>query len=219
MALCNIRTSARLPMSPLARVLPFVRRDAIELPDAELVRQALTGIREAQRALYERHFDALLGRVRRLLGPSDEAEDVLQDVFIEAFRDLHRLDDPSRVRGWLMRIAVHQVHRRFRRRRLLRAVGLDRRNDAERLTQVADTSASPATLVLLRQLDRALRQLPARGQLAWLLRHVEGCELTEVADQCGCSLATIKRSLLEAERALTAHIDWQWVPTSGAQHG
>jgi RNA polymerase sigma-70 factor, ECF subfamily len=218
-ALCSIRASARSAMPPLARVLPFVRRDAsVEVCDAELVQLARQGRRDAQRALYERHFDALLGRVRRLLGRDEEAEDVLQDSFVEAFRDLHRLEDPARLRGWLMRIAVHQVHRRFRRRRLLRAIGFERRDD-ERLSAVADASANPVTLVLLRQMDRALHSLPSRQQLAWLLRHLEGCELSDIAEQCDCSLATIKRTLLEAERALAAHIDWQWAPQPGDPNG
>lgn len=105
-----------------------------------------------------------------------------------------------------MRIAVHQVHRRFRRRRLLARLGLDRGVDDARLERVVDPSASPEVRADLARLDDALGRLPVAPRLAWVLRYVEGCELKELADQCGCSLATAKRRIAQADVALRAQL-------------
>jgi RNA polymerase sigma-70 factor (ECF subfamily) len=105
-----------------------------------------------------------------------------------------------------MRIAVRQVHRRFRRRRLLARLGLDRGADDARLEQIAAPTLEPELRLDLARLDDALLTLPAELRLAWMLRHVEGCELTELAEQCGCSLSTVKRRLTRAERQLQAQL-------------
>jgi RNA polymerase sigma-70 factor (ECF subfamily) len=185
-----------------AVVLPLQRDGAVPRSDRELVERALGGEQLALQLLYRRHVQLVTERVTRLLARSAEAEDVVQDAFVAAFADLSRLSDRSRFAAWLMRIALHQTHRRFRRRRLLARLGLDRGNDDARLEQVADPALSPDQRLQLRRLDDALGRLPAELRLAWMLRHVEGCELSEIAEQCACSLATIKRRIARADARL-----------------
>jgi RNA polymerase sigma-70 factor, ECF subfamily len=175
--------------------------------DAELVARALDGERLALHLLYSRHVCAVAERITRLLARSVEAEDVVQDAFIAAFRDLPQLGERERFAPWLMSIAVRQAHRRFRRRRLLARFGLDQGADDARLAQVADPAASPEQRAELARLDGKLARVPADQRLAWMLRHVEGCTLDEVAEQCGCSLATAKRWLDKAERQLQSERD------------
>lgn len=172
------------------------------LSDAELVERARGGERIALQLLYRRHVLAVTERITRLLARSGEAEDVVQDAFVAAFAELERLSEPSRFGAWLMRIAIHQAQRRFRRRRLLERLGFDRGQDDARLEQVAAHELSAEERLQLGRLDRALSGLAVPLRLAWMLRHVEGCELTEVAEQCGCSLATAKRRITHADAQL-----------------
>jgi RNA polymerase sigma-70 factor (ECF subfamily) len=192
-------------------------RDAVvlELPrppwaegksDGELVKRALAGEQIALQLLYRRHVASVTERVTRLLARTGEAEDVVQDAFVAAFADLGQLSDPARFGAWLMRIAVHQAQRRFRRRRLLARLGLDRGQDDARLEQVAAPALSAEERVQLSRLDGALAELPVPLRLAWMLRHVEGCELAEVAEQCDCSLATVKRRITRADEQLKARV-------------
>lgn len=182
-----------------------LRIDPVET-DRELVQRARRGDRWAEEALYHRHVRGVARVVSRLLARSVEAEDVVQDTFIEAFRDLDRLQDPSAFGRWLQRVAVHQVHRRFRRRRLLRALGLDRGEDDLSLVEQADPGAGPDVLAELRELDRVLDRLSPERRVAWVLRYVEGQTLDEVAEICGRSLATIKRQIAAAQREIAAHV-------------
>lgn len=191
-------------------VVPFVRAAARDAEDAsaelELVRGARDGKRTAQHALYVRNYERVRLRILRLLGAAGDVDDVLQDTFVAAFRDLDQLADESRFGAWVCGIAVHQVHRRLRRRSLLRRLGLLNDTDDVALTRCVDPSASPETVLLVKQLDRALSTLAPRERLAWMLRHVEGCSLEEVASQCRVSLATAKRDIGRAELELSAHL-------------
>jgi RNA polymerase sigma-70 factor (ECF subfamily) len=174
--------------------------------DGELVVRAKKGDRWAEEALYRRHVSVVTRLAQRLLARSIEAEDVVQDTFVTAFGELRNLRDEDAFAGWLARIAVHQVHRRFRRRKLLRAFGLDREEDDLTLALQVDPAADPETVAALRELDRWLARLGARERIAWTLRHVEGHKLEEVAAACDCSLATAKRAIASADRVIRAHV-------------
>jgi RNA polymerase sigma-70 factor, ECF subfamily len=174
--------------------------------DAALVAAALRAEPRAEEQLYRRHAPAVLAIATRLLGRSAEAEDVAQDSFVIAFERLAQLERPGLFRAWVVRIAVSQVHRRFRRRKLLRALGLDRGQDDASLANLALPSLDAESRADLARIDAALRRLPAPERVAFVLRHVEGYEHAEAAALCDCSLATIKRRVKRAEdsvRALT----------------
>ncbi len=174
--------------------------------DADLVRRARRGDRWAEEALYHRHVRSVTRAVLRLLARSAEAEDAVQDTFIIALGELDKLRDPEAFGSWLLTIAVRQVHRRFRKRRLLRALGLDRGDDDASLAEQVDPAAGPEIRAALREVDRVLGALPARSRVAWVLRRVEGQELREVAVACGCSRATAKRHVARVDAALAEHV-------------
>ena len=176
-----------------------------DLDDAALVAAARAGHGWAEQRLYERHVQTVARTVALVLGRMPDAEDVVQDTFLEALSSLHALGDPAAFRPWVLRIAVHKCHRRFRRRKLLRALGLDRGADDVTLAALAARGASPEQHAELAQLDAVLHALPERERTAWVLRHVHGHELTEVARLTGVSLATTKRVLDRAQRRVGAH--------------
>jgi len=203
----NLRDAAVLPLQRAPDSLPL---------DRDLVERALAGEQLALQLLYRRHVRGVTERVTRLLARSAEAEDVVQDAFVAAFADLAQLTDRSRFAGWLMRIALHQAQRRFRRRRLLARLGLDRGSDDAGLERVADPALSPEQRLQLGRLDRALTRLPVVLRLPWMLRHVEGCELNEIADQCACSLATVKRRIARADAKLKRSVAGELRDAEGA---
>ena len=174
--------------------------------DAELVARVRAGDRSAEEALYRTHVEAVAALAMRLLGRSGDAEDVVQDVFVTALTRIDQLRDGALFRAWLMRITVHDVHRRFRRRKLVRALGLDRGADDAGLTQLAGPQLDVEQRAELAALDRALSRLPTRERIVWMLRHVEGQELAEIASACEASLATIKRWLARANARIAVHV-------------
>ena len=177
--------------------------------DAQLAEPLVAGDVWAREVLYRKYVDVVWGLSLRLMGNRSEAEDIVQDTFMEAFRDVGQLRDGAAIRGWLLRIAVHQAHRRFRRRRLLRALGLDRGSDDAELDRLANPGVSAEVVTELGLLQRQLSDLPAKQRIAWSLRVIEGCSLEEVARLCQCSLATAKRQISAAQARIGQHITVQ----------
>jgi RNA polymerase sigma-70 factor (ECF subfamily) len=174
--------------------------------DDELVRRACAKDAGAQAELFRRHAPRITGLMVRLLGSHADAEDAVQETFVIALAELGRLREASSVGPWLTQLAVHQAHRRFRRRRLLRALGLDRAPSDAALDLIADPAAPPDVLAELALLDEVLAELPAGERIAWMLRHVEGYELREVARLVGSSLATAKRRIAAAHARITRRV-------------
>ena len=199
------RKRATRPADDNVRDLP---RDAAS-DDATLVHSARSGDRWAEETLYRRHVAYVAGMVTRLLGGSSEAEDVVQDTFALALDRLASLREPSAVRAWFAQIAVSQVRRRLRRKKLLERLGLYPSRDHAQLELLAVEEADADTRAELAKLGEALGKLSTDARLAWMLRHVEGEPLKEVARLCECSLATVKRRLLAASKELRAYVDWE----------
>jgi RNA polymerase sigma-70 factor (ECF subfamily) len=187
------------PARPVALVNPT--------PDEDLVQRLGQGDAWAEEALYRRHFAAVFRTALRLLENRADAEDVVQDAFVAAFADIRSLRDPAAFGQWILAITVHRAHRHFRRRSLLRAIGLGRPDDPVMLDQLVSTDADPALREALALVDRELRKLPPRKRAAWVLRRIEGHALAEVATACACSLATAKRWIRLANARIAPYID------------
>jgi RNA polymerase sigma-70 factor (ECF subfamily) len=172
--------------------------------DADLVRRARGGDDWAHEMIYRRHVRLVAATASRLLRDPADVDDVVQETFLIGFEQLERLVEPAALRGWLIRIAVSRVHRRFRWRRLTGWFSGAEVGCA--LEDQAAADASPEQRAELALIDRALAKMPLERRTPWVLRHVVGCALDDIAAACACSLATVKRRIAEAEAAVAAHI-------------
>ena len=153
--------------------------------------------------LFTRYASYVAGIAARLLGrDDDEVEDAVQDVFWIAARRLGRVYSLEAARPWLVTVTVRVVGRRLRRRRWRRLF----RADTE-VVDVPATGLSPEQYAMLQRTYRLLDRIPDEDRVAWLLRHVEGERLQDVALACGCSLATAKRRIAAAQSAIYGGLD------------
>src|SRR4051794_18917913 len=102
------------------RVIPGGLAAGQTVDTVDEVLRARAGDQLALEALFKRHLRSLRQRVHRLLGPDPDSEDVVQEAFLRAFTNLHKLVEPQAFSAWLSKIAVHLVNHRLRRRKLLR---------------------------------------------------------------------------------------------------
>jgi RNA polymerase sigma-70 factor (ECF subfamily) len=140
----------------------------------------------------------------RILGRREEADDLVQDVFMKADKWLSKLKDPSAARAWLLKVTVRLAWRRLRVRRWRVALGLDGSYDYAEIAR--NGYPSPEDTVFLAEVYRILDRMPACERLAWSLRHVDGEKLEDVAGRCACSLATAKRWITSAQARLQQEI-------------
>jgi RNA polymerase sigma-70 factor (ECF subfamily) len=190
--------STKTPLSQLAA------RRVIELPipvsSTALVSALQAGRIEARKVLFDRYSDEIERLLYRVLGPDPEVSDLLQDVFVAALTSIHQLRDPQALSGWLRGIAVRKARKCILKRQRWRFIQLlppSELPEAEAILPPAEVSEA------LRCTYAVLEQLPAEERVAFALRFIDGMELTQVAEACGVSLATIKRKLTRAQASFT----------------
>lgn len=169
--------------------------------DAELVASAARGNRDALAELYDRHGGPMLGLGLRILGDRGEAEELLHDVFLEAWKRAGDYD-PSRgsVRAWLML--------RMRSRCLDRVKSAARSRTSpvgEKVERAA--GSAPATAgdeADAQRVHGALAELPDDQRRVLELGYFDGLSCSEMAEQLGVPIGTVKSRLHAALKKLRA---------------
>ncbi|HEX3773370.1 MAG TPA: RNA polymerase sigma factor [Polyangiaceae bacterium] len=179
---------------PHLRIVSAAERP--EEDDALLVARVRAKEPAAAGRIWDRYAFLVRRLLRRMLGPVD-VEDCVQDAFLRLFRDLGSLREPAALRGFLLGITIHVAHSELRKRRAKRWLLLS--DDGALLEPESAVSVDwheprAAVLRLYQILDRVSDKL----RTVFVLRYIEGLELSELATLLGCSLATVKRRVADA---------------------
>jgi RNA polymerase sigma-70 factor (ECF subfamily) len=132
--------------------------------------------------------------VWRLLGADPEHDDLVQQVFLIAFRRIDQVRDAEKLLGWVRSIAVSVVYDEIRKRRVRRLFLRDAVENEVHPSLVHDVEVRDFVLRAKRILDR----MPAAERVVFLLHVLEGKGMLEIAELCGHSIATAKRRMSRA---------------------
>jgi RNA polymerase sigma-70 factor (ECF subfamily) len=185
--------------SPGIRLRPAAPDEAQEGRELELARAMLREDPGAPAALWDHFAPLVRGLLARALGPHEEVEDAMQEVFMRVFHKGRALRVPALLRSYVVSVTLHHVRSQFRRRRVRRLFRAEAR--AEALAGEAGV-VHPARQLAVSALYRALDRLPANERLAFTLRYIEGVEIAEGAAMTETSMATFKRRLAAAKDRL-----------------
>ncbi len=133
-----------------------------------------------------------------IMGDPDLAGEVVQEVFARAFEHRQRIKDPRMLKAWLRTTASRHCYKLVRKRKMMVTFGL-----VPELTFEAVSGGAAEDEVLLKQLFARLEKVATKDRVAWSLRYLSGESLADVAEACGCSLATAKRRIKRANDLLT----------------
>lgn len=181
--------------------------DGLQEEAEALMAAVARGERRALRPLIGFYSAGLAKVATRYLGSVEEADEVVQDVFVRVWRHAGRYDPAkAQVRTWLYRIAVNLCIDRQRKRSFRRFVGLDGpAMDVADPVPSAETRLSDAEdLAAVRQV---IDQLPARQRMALLLQSVGEMDVAEVASAMGTSEGAVEQLLVRARRTLRATLE------------
>lgn len=171
---------------------PFPGLSGVPQSDSELVRQVLAGHAEAFALLVDRHHARCLRIATHLLACADDAEDVVQDTFVRAYRYLGNYHERDRFGAWLTRILVNQC--RTRASRNARYVALD----PELHTAGLAVNAGDEAFDTRAELERALQHLVPEQREAIALRFGEELSYDEMASITGVGVSALKMRVQRA---------------------
>jgi RNA polymerase sigma-70 factor (ECF subfamily) len=185
--------------------------DDVNPCDRELIDATLRGDSAAFGALVRRYQDRLLSAVVHVSGSRDEAEDVVQEAFVQAYLKLTSFAGGSSLYTWLYRIAFNTA---ISRRRKRRGGALEQARDLGGSEPTDETE--PAEDRLLRKeraavVQRALAQLPDDFRAVLVLREMEGCDYETIAQILDLPIGTVRsrlhRARLQLKIELTAVLE------------
>lgn len=167
-----------------------------------------------------RRYQSHLNRLFYHLAPDwQERADLSQEVWIRVYRNIHRLQEPAKFRGWLSRIATNLFYDELRKRkRVSPPLSLDAPryvDDGEMSWELPDDAPSPdedlATQEFYDRLQMAISELPETFRTTIVLREIEGLPYEDIAEMTGVSLGTVKsriaRARLKLQSVLQNYLD------------
>lgn len=186
--------------------------DVAVTDETKLLELLRAGDPGAFRTLVELNSANVYNVALKLLGDEQEAEDVLQETFLNAFEAIPRFEGRSSLATWLYRIAYNAGLMRLRKRKQMTTFSLDEMSAAEDEPGKAlslllvDWSAMPDEQLLTaearQEMDRAIADLPEPLRAAFILRDIHGLSGAETAEVLGISVQAVKNRLHRARLQL-----------------
>lgn len=154
-----------------------------EPTDQELVRLSAENP-ESFGVLMERHEAPLLRYIRRISSlPKEDAEDILQETFIKAYRNINDYDSSAKFSSWIYRIAHNQTIDTLRKRKVASAsFSIDANDAAQFLHAATDISAETERIDTFSRIETIIRALPETYREALILRFLEEKSYEEIMD-------------------------------------
>ena len=202
-----------VPWSAVEATLPQVQLPAEKLSNYDLVLRCQEGMRPDRAAFTEllHRYQSHVDRVLYHLAPDwQDRADLAQEVWIRVYRNIKRLQEPAKFRGWLSRIATNLFYDELRKRKRVRPpVSLDAPRaleDGEMDWEIASDTPGPEEDLTTRefydQLHAAIADLPEVFRTTIVLREIQGLAYEEIAEITGVSLGTVKSRIARARQRL-----------------
>jgi RNA polymerase sigma-70 factor (ECF subfamily) len=170
----------------------------LDVTDEQLVGRVLAGDVQAYGRLVARYERTVLAAVLSTVRDVHAAQDVVQDVFVNAYLNLASLRSPAKFGAWLLKAAGRQAVHAGRRQMRMRLVPLDDSPAAETSKAIADDERE--------RLLKAVRCLPVHERVAVSLRYFDGHGVHEIAQLTGRPVGTVTKQLTRAIERLRADL-------------
>jgi len=166
--------------------------------DRELIARCKTGDPGAYDELVRRHRKGVYRVAYAILGNHEQAEDIVQEAFVRAYRAIHSFNPKYALRDWIRRITVNCTLNVLRQQRTVSS----RSQKAPGVGSGLDPAQHAAASDLQAQVRKALEALPPRQRTAMTLFALEDMDLASTAAAMGCAVGTVKTHLHRARQKL-----------------
>jgi RNA polymerase sigma-70 factor (ECF subfamily) len=191
-------------------VSPTAQQQLDLVPDALLAGRAADGDTAAFEALARRHGPLMRATARRLTGTLADADDVVQESLMQAWKQLDQLRDPAAVKSWLLRIVgTRSIDHLRKRRNHLALDDLENHVDAPSGQRTPDPESTAVNASRVDALKSALARLPEEQRRCWVLKEFNDLSYEEIALTLNISPASVRGRLARARIALARTME-EW---------
>ena len=165
----------------------------------DLIEECKAGRRSSQKKLYELYSKAMYNTALRIVDDQDEAEDVLQESFISAFRNLNQYRGDSTFGSWMKRIVINNGLNKLKKRKL----DMSPLDDEHMEMQEQDTGVNETELILsVERVKQAVNLLPSGFKQVFTLYQFEGYDHKEIGEIMGITESTSKSQYNRAKKKI-----------------
>ena len=173
-----------------------MHRDERAVIEVALIAGLITGDLTAASQFHTRYGERINRWIWRLLGADRDHDDVVQQVFVGILSSLENINNLESLDSWVDSVTIRTVRKVIRKRKLKRALFIAHGNDD--MDEVPH-SDNPLKQAYIRRFYAVLDKMPADDRIVFVLRHLEGHSLEEIAQIGEYSLSTAKRRLKKAK--------------------
>lgn len=155
--------------------------------------------------LIEQYQQPLYWHIRRMLPGHDDAEDVLQETFLRAYRHWGSFKGTSKLSTWLYKIATNEVLRFLDKNKQM-AVSIDELDKENAVWQQVTDEMDEETAERLRMLQKAIQQLPEKQRLVFNLRYYDELDYAEISEILDTQVETLKTNFFYAKENIKKYI-------------
>jgi RNA polymerase sigma-70 factor (ECF subfamily) len=179
--------------------------------ESELINQIKEGSRAAFEILVNQYREKAFALAFSIVGNVEDAKDITQEAFIRVYNSIKQFREEASFSTWFYRILVNLSKDRLRKNKytkysLSEPIAKNVEGGKEIFIEIKDLDYSPKRLALNKELDRmidlAISELPEKQRLTFVLKHIEGMKIDQIAKILNCAQATVKVNLFKAVRNL-----------------
>lgn len=171
-----------------------------KLTDELLVKKAKQKNIEGFDELIKRYEKKIYNLAYKMLGSEDDAKDVLQEVFILAFKNINKFEEKSTFSTWIYRIAINACIKKIKEKKTTPLV-TDNSEPIETIENAIDKKE------IKKIIEKEIESLPDIYKVVFILKEIEGLSTKEIAEKLGISLAATKARLHRARLKLRKKIE------------
>ncbi len=168
------------------------------MSESDLINGCISNERNAQRELYERYKRAMYTLAYRLTNDFDDANDILQDAFLEVFKNIAQFKKQSTLGAWIKAILIRKAYHKKQKLKLWQLV--EELPDNEFVEDWNDNQSN------IEQIEKAIAALPDGFRAVFVLIEIEGFAHREVAEMLKISEGTSKSQLFHAKKKLKENL-------------
>ncbi len=175
--------------------------------DLEIIESTLNGNTDAFAVLVEKYKDKTFNIVFRMINDYHETEDIVQEAFVKAFKELKNFKIQYKFSSWFFAIALNIAKNRLKRKSLLKFLSLDRKKetqDDEIVWEIADNKLTPEEELIKKEeakkINEFVYELPINYREVFILRNFEDMSYEEISKITGLPMGTVETRLFRASK-------------------